>query len=312
MAKASRASFGEAIVRLGESQSEIVVMDADLGKSTQTTAFMKKFPERYYEFGIAESNMIGSAAGMALSGKVPFVASFAAFLITRLETIRVAVAYNKTNVKLIGTHVGLGIGPDGTSQMGLEDIGAMRSLPHMVIIQPSDDIEAQQAVAWAAKHDGPVYLRLTRQKLEDVHGDDYNFQVGVADTVYTPETKGKHQATIFTSGGTLSGAIAAAKDLKERGFAVAVVNCATVHPFDAKAVRAAAANSQRIVTVEDHNITGGVGSAVAECLAESGTACPLVRVGVKDFGESGDGAELYEKYGISAGHIAEACLRNLD
>lgn len=312
MPKATRKSFGEAIARLGEKHPELVVCDADLGKSTQTGAFAKKFPDRYFEFGIAEQNMIGTAAGMALAGKTPVVTSFACFLIGRLETIRVAVAYNRTNVKLVGTHAGIGIGDDGTSQMGLEDLGAMRSLPHVAILQPADDLETQQAVEWMLRHEGPVYIRLTRQDVPEVHGPEYRFQPGKADVVFEPgSAKGKLAATVFASGGTVGHAIAAAKDLGRRGFAVRVVNAGTLAPFDDDAVERAARDSQRIVTAEDHNHVGGLGSAVSEALAARGGACPLVRVGVRDFGESALGEELYEKYGLSSAHIAEACLRNL-
>ncbi|MEK9144315.1 MAG: transketolase C-terminal domain-containing protein [Elusimicrobiota bacterium] len=312
MAKATRQSFGEALARLGETHPELVVLDADLSKSTMTTAFAKKFPRRHFEFGIAESNMVGAAAGMALCGKIPVVTSFACFLAGRLETIRVSVAYNKTNVKIAGTHAGLGIGEDGTSQMGLEDVAALRSLPGMVILQPADDAETQQAVEWMIAHPGPVYIRLTRQKTADVHGADYRFQMGVADAVYEPPRKegAKLQASVFASGGTVGPAVAAAKDLSSRGFAVRVVNCATLNPIDEDAVARAAAESQRIVTVEDHNVIGGLGSAVCEAAARKGAGVPVIRLGVRDFGESGTGEELYAKYGLSAAHIADACIRN--
>jgi transketolase len=167
--KASRQSFGEAVTRLAASHPNIIVMDADLGKSTMTGEFQKKFPERYLEFGIAEHNLIGTAAGLALEGKIPFAASFACFLVTRYETIRMSVGYMNTNVRLVGTHAGVGVGEDGNSQMGLEDIALLRSLPNMTIIQPADDAETQAAIEWSLTHQGPVYFRLTRQKLPDLH-----------------------------------------------------------------------------------------------------------------------------------------------
>ncbi|HVE14562.1 MAG TPA: transketolase C-terminal domain-containing protein [Elusimicrobiota bacterium] len=312
MAKATRQSFGEALLEYGAAHPEVVVLDADLSKSTMTLAFAKKFPERHFEFGIAEANMIGAAAGLAMCGKVPVATSFACFLIGRYETIRVSAAYNQTNVKLVGTHAGIGIGDDGTSQMGLEDVGAMRSLPHVTILQPADDVETRQAVTWMLQHKGAVYIRLTRQKVPDLHGADYKFQVGVCDRVFEPSKRpAKLQATVFASGGTVGEAVAAAKDLESRGFAVRVMNAGTILPFDAEAALRCAAESQRIVTVEDHNVTGGLGSAVCEALAGRGCAVPVVRLGVTDFGESGSGEELYKKYGISAEHIADACLRNL-
>lgn len=311
--KATRQAFGEALARLGETHPELVVLDADLSKSTMTMAFAKKFPRRHFEFGIAESNMVGAAAGMALCGKVPVVTSFACFLVGRLETIRVSVAYNRTNVKLAGTHAGLGIGEDGTSQMGLEDLAALRSLPGMVVLQPADEAETRQAVEWMIEHSGPVYIRLTRQKTPDVHAAGYRFRVGVADVVYEPARKegAKLQASLFASGGTVGEAVAAAKDLSSRGFAVRVVNFGTIMPIDEDAVARAAAQSQRIVTVEDHNVIGGLGSAVCEAASRRGTGIPVLRLGTRDFGESGTGEELYAKYGLCAAHIAEACLRNL-
>ncbi|MFH2204521.1 MAG: transketolase C-terminal domain-containing protein [Elusimicrobiota bacterium] len=312
MGRATRSSFGEALARLGRKHKNLVVLDADLAKSTMTVDFQKEFPDRHFEFGIAEQNMIGAAAGLALCGKTAVATSFACFLVGRLETIRVAVAYNRADVKLVGTHAGIGIGEDGASQMGLEDLGAMRSLPHVTILQPADDRETQQAVEWMITYPGPVYIRLTRQKMDDVHARDYVFKVGVADTLFEPRRGGAPlQATIFASGGTVGEALAAARELERQGTAVRVVNAATIAPFDGGAVAAAAAESGRIVTVEDHNVIGGLGSAVSEALAEQGAACPVVRLGVRDFGESADGAELYRKHGLSSEHIAQACLRGL-
>jgi transketolase len=313
MGKATREAFGEAILALAEKDPRIVVLDADLSKSTMTQAFMKKYPERHFEFGIAEQNMIGAGAGLALCGKVPFVTSFACFLIGRLETIRISAAYNKTNLKLVGTHAGIGIGEDGTSQMGLEDVAAMRALPNMVVLQPADALETRQAVEWMAAHDGPAYIRLTRQKMDDVHAEGYRFELGKADVLWEPEPKPKHyQATIFASGGTVPSALAAAKDLLPRGFSARVVNACSLKPFDDEAVARFAADSDRLVAVEDHNITGGLCSAVCEAAAQRGLAVPVVRIGLRDFGESASPSELYEKYGLSTAHVVEACLRNLN
>ncbi|MFA6029339.1 MAG: transketolase C-terminal domain-containing protein [Elusimicrobiota bacterium] len=310
-AKATRQSFGEALAELGAKDPRIVVLDADLAKSTMSLPFAKRFPERHFEFGIAESNMIGAAAGLALCGKVPVVTSFACFLTGRLESIRISVAYMKTNVKLVGTHAGIGIGDDGASQMALEDIAAMRALPGMTVLQPADDLETRQAVEWMLAHDGPVYLRLTRQKVPDVHAADYRFQPGRADAVFEPAKRSpKLQATVFASGGTVGEAVEAARGLESRGFAVRVLNCASLAPFDAEAVAKACADSQRLVSVEDHNENGGLGGALCEAASRVG-GVPVVRLGVRSFGESGLSEELYEKHGLSAAHIAEACIRNL-
>ncbi|HEX4046993.1 MAG TPA: transketolase C-terminal domain-containing protein [Elusimicrobiota bacterium] len=312
MLKATRESFGDALLALGETNPNLVVLDADLSKSTMTQAFMKKFPARHFEVGIAEQNMVGMAAGLALSGKTPVLASFACFLIGRLETIRVSAAYNQTNVKLVGTHAGIGIGEDGTSQMGLEDVAAMRALPHMTVLQPADDTETKQAVAWMVEHKGPVYLRLTRQKMPDVHGADYKWQPNKIDILWEPAKKpAKYQATIIASGGPVPHAVEAAKSLDAKGFAVRVANASTLAPFDNDAISRFGKDSQRFVTVEDHNVNGGLGSAVCEAAAERGLGVPTVRLGMRDFGESATPDQLYEKYGFTAPSIAEACLKNL-
>lgn len=310
-AKATRESFGETILELAATNENLVVLDADLSKSTMTQPFMKKYPHRHFEMGIAEQNMIGVAAGLALSGKIPVLTSFACFLIGRVESIRVSAAYNQTNMKLVGTHAGIGIGEDGTSQMGLEDVAAMRALPHMTILQPADHSETQQAVRWMIEHKGPVYIRLTRQKMPDVHGADYKWQPNKIDVVYEPAKKpAKYQATIIASGGPVPHAVEAAKLLEAKGFAVRVANASTLLPFDGDTVARLAKDSQRIVAVEDHNVHGGLGSAVCEAIAERGISCPVVRVGLRSFGESATPEELYEKYGLTAPSIAEACLKN--
>lgn len=312
MAKATRESFGEALLEAAETDPRVVVLDADLSKSTMTQAFMKKHPARHYELGIAEQNMVGVAAGLALSGKVPVLTSFACFVVGRLETIRVSAAYNRTNMKIVGTHAGIGIGEDGTSQMGLEDVAAMRALPHMTVLQPADDVEARQAVRWMLAHEGPVYLRLTRQKMPDVHAPSYAWEPGKIDVLWEPAKKpAKFQATVLASGGPVPHAVEAAKTLESKGFAVRVANASTLAPFDGEAVARFAKDSQRLVTVEDHNVNGGLGSAVCEAAAERGLGVPVVRVGLRDFGESATPEQLYDKYGLSAPAVVEACLKNL-
>lgn len=308
---ATRDAFGDRLAELGESEKRIVVVDGDLGGSTRTTKFMKKFPNRHFEVGIAEQNMIGVAAGLAMGGKISVATSFACFLTGRLEVIRVAVCYNNTNVKLVGTHSGIGIGDDGPSQMALEDIAAMRALPNMTVLQPADGIETRQAVDWMIRHDGPVYIRLTRQNVDEIHNADYKFQFGKIDKVWPAENPpGRLQATVFATGAVVASAIAAAKELKTRGFHIQVINVATIKPIDYDGIVKAVAQSNRVVTVEDHFENGGLGSAVAEVLAKSGAGIPLVQLAVKDFAESGTTEELYAKYGLSSGHIVEACLRN--
>src|ERR1051326_2032787 len=209
-AKATRAAFGEALLELGAKDPRIVTLDADLSKSTMTVAFAKKYPERGFNLGIAESTMIGVGAGLALTGKIPFVASFACFLVGRFETIRISVAYTAANVKLVGTHVGVAIGEDGYSQMGLEDIACIRALPNIPIIQPADELECQQVIAYAVEHQGPLYLRLTRQNLEPVCPPDYRFRFGR----WLSLREGGDVALV-ASGGTVFNALDAAKQLEK-------------------------------------------------------------------------------------------------
>jgi transketolase len=304
-AKASRAAFGEALIDLGARDERIVTLDADLSKSTMTAKFAKTYPGRAFNVGIAESNMIGIAAGLALSGRVPFACSFACFLVGRFETIRVSVAYSQAPVKLVGTHVGVAIGEDGYTQMGLEDIACLRSLPNIPIVQPGDELETKQAVAWAVDHPGPVYLRLTRQNLEAVHGDGYRFQFGRAE-VLRPGS----DVSILASGGPLWNALEAAKKLEPEGIHAEVLNVATIKPLDEETILRSVGKTGRVVTVEDHSVSGGLGGAVAELLSEV-MPTPLRKLGVTGFGESGDAKGLYAKHGLDPGGIAASVKKFL-
>ena len=304
-AKASRAAFGEALLELGAKDERIVTVDADLSKSTMTAAFGKKFPERHFNVGIAESGMIGLAAGLALSGRVPFACSFACFLVGRFETIRVSVAYSEAPVKLVGTHVGVAIGEDGYTQMGLEDMACLRALPNIPIVQPADEIETRQAVAYAVEHPGPIYLRLTRQGLEPVHEASYQFRLGKADVL-----RPGHDVTVLATGGTVWYALEAAKALAADGIQAEIVNVASVKPLDEETILRSAGRTGHVVTVEDHSINGGLGSAVAEMLAEL-MPTPLKRIGVTTFGESGDQKGLYAKHGLDAAGITAAVRKLL-
>jgi len=302
--KATRLAFGEALAELGARNPNIVVLDADLSKSTMTCLFAEKFPDRFYEFGIAEANMIGAGAGLALEGKIPFICSFACFLTGRYDTLRMSVGYSRANVKIVGTHVGIGIGEDGYSQMGLEDVSVMRALPGLVILQPADEIETKQAVQFAVEHVGPVYLRLTRQKLPDVNGQEYRFQMGKG-VVLAP---GKDM-TIFATGGTVPHALKAKELLAKEKIDARIVNIHTIKPLDKELVLQCARETKCLFTVEDHNIIGGLGSAVAEVVSEFNPV-PLKRWGVLDtFGESGTEAELYHAYKLDAEGIAAAARK---
>jgi transketolase len=297
-AKASRAAFGEALIDLGARDERIVTLDADLSKSTMTAKFAKTYPGRAFNLGIAESTMIGTAAGLALSGRVPFCCSFACFLVGRFETIRVSVAYSQAPVKLVGTHVGVAIGEDGYTQMGLEDIACLRSLPNIPIVQPADEMETKQAVAWAVEHPGPVYLRLTRQNLEAVHGEGYRFQFGRAEVL-----RPGGDVSILATGGPLWNTLEAAKRLEADGIHAEVLNVATIKPLDEETILRSVGKTGRVVTVEDHSVSGGLGGAVAELLSEV-MPTPLRKLGVSGFGESGDAKGLYAKHGLDAAGIA--------
>ena len=304
-AKASRAAFGEALVELGARDERIVTLDADLSKSTMTAKFARAYPSRAFNVGIAESTMIGMAAGLALTGRVPFACSFACFLIGRFETIRVSVAYTQAPVKLVGTHVGVAIGEDGYTQMGLEDIACIRSLPNIPIVQPADEIETKQAVAWAVEHPGPVYLRLTRQNLEPVHAEGYRFRFGRAEVL-----RPGNDVSILASGGPLWNCLEAARRLAAEGISAEVVNVATIKPLDEETILGSAGKTGRVVTVEDHGVRGGLGGAVAELLSEV-MPTPVWRLGVTGFGESGDQKGLYAKHGLDPDGIARSVLKLL-
>jgi transketolase len=301
-AKASRAAFGEALVELGGRDDRIVTLDADLSKSTMTAGFAKKFPGRAFNLGIAESNMVGVGAGLALTGKIPFVCSFACFVVGRFETIRISVSYTNANVKIVGTHAGIAIGEDGYSQMGLEDIACLRALPNVAIVQPADELETRQAVAWAVEHQGPVYLRLTRQSLEPVCPTDYRFELGRW-LVLRPGT----DVTLVASGGTVFNTLAAARLLEDAGVSAEVINAASIKPLDEQTLLRSAGRTRHVVSVEDHSTAGGLGGAVAETLGES-LPTAIRRLGVTGFGESGDPKGLYAKHGLDpAGIAASVC-----
>jgi transketolase len=301
MAKATRQAFGEALAEAGATNPDIVVLDADLSKSTMSKLFAEKFPDRFFEMGIQEANMIGAGAGLALSGKIPFVCSFACFVTGRYDTIRISVAYSQAPVRIVGTHAGIGIGEDGNSQMGLEDIGLMRGLPHMTVIQPADEIETKEAIKYLANgHNGPAYIRLTRQKLDDVNPPDYKFELGKGHVL----REGSH-VTCIASGGTVGGALKAAEALNGEGIDVRVVNLSSIKPIDVNLIVKCAKETGKIFTVEDHNVIGGMGSAVCEVVAEHSPA-PVKRWGLPDvFGESGSPEALYAKYELDAVGIAK-------
>ena len=297
---ATRDAYGEALAELGAVNENIVVLEADLSKSTKTSDFKKVYPERHFNMGIAEQNMLGVAAGFAAAGKVPFASSFAVFATGRAyDQIRNSIAYPNLNVKIAATHAGLTVGEDGGSHQMLEDIALMRALPNMTVIVPADGIETKQAVKAAAEYEGPVYIRMGRPKVPVLFGDDYKFEIGKGVVL-----KEGTDVTLVGTGIMVSKAVEAAELLAAEGISAAVVNISTIKPLDAELIIAQAQKTGAIVTCEEHNIYGGLGSAVAELLVEN-CPVPMARVGVADkFGESGLPDELLEKHGLTAANIA--------
>ena len=298
---ATREAYGLALAEFGE-KYDIVVLDADLSKSTKTDTFKKKFPERFFNTGIAEGNMMSTAAGLASCGKTVFASSFAMFAAGRaFEQIRNSIAYPKLNVKIGATHAGISVGEDGATHQCLEDIGIMRTIPNMVILNPADKTEAILAVEAAIKHDGPVYLRFGRLGVPEIFDrDTYKFEIGKG-----VELKDGTDATIIATGLLVPDAIKATEMLADEGISVRVINMATIKPIDAEIIIKAAKETGAIVTAEEHNVIGGLGSAVAEVLCE-GAPVPMKRVGTNDvFGQSGKPSELLELYGLTPENIVK-------
>ncbi len=297
---ATRDSYGNALTALGAENDNLVVLDADLAAATKTGIFKKAYPDRHIDCGIAESNMIGIAAGLASCGKVPFCSSFAMFAAGRAyEQIRNSVGYPHLNVKIGATHAGISVGEDGATHQCNEDIALMRTIPGMVIINPSDDVEAQAAVRAAYEHQGPVYLRFGRLAVPVINDTpDYKFEIGKG-----VELKDGSDVTLIATGLEVNEALEAAKLLEADGISAQVINIHTIKPLDVDLVAAAAAKTGKVVTIEEHSIIGGLGSAVAEVLAEKQPA-KLLRIGVEDtFGESGPAVKLLAKYGLDAAGI---------
>lgn len=305
MGKATREAYGDALRDVGAELKDIVVLDADLSKSTKTAVFAKAHPDRFFNVGIAEQNLMGTAAGLAAAGKIPFVSTFAMFAAGRaFEQVRNSICYPKLNVKIAATHAGLTVGEDGASHQAIEDISLMRSIPNMTVIVPADATEARKAVEFAAKYKGPVYLRLGRSSTPDIFGDSYEFEHGKA--VQLADGK---DLTIIATGIMVAPARKAAEELIELGISARVLNIHTIKPIDKEAIAKAAQETGAIVTCEEHSIIGGLGSAVAEVIVET-TPVPLERVGVMDnFGESGKPDALLVKYHLTSADIVQAAKR---
>lgn len=295
----TRDGYGKGLLALGKKNPHVVVLDADLSDSTRTEWFKDAFPERFISMGIAEQNMIGTAAGLSVSGKIPYASSFAIFGERAFELVRNIISRNKLNVKIAGSHGGIFTGEDGKSAQAIEDIAIYRALPNMIVMQPADAIEAEKAVLALEKYNGPSYMRLLRNPVPVIHDDNYKFCIGEGEVL----KEGK-DAVIFATGAMVHEALEAAQILKSNNIYIYVVNIHTIKPLDNRLVIDLAQKTDCVITAEDHNIIGGLGSAVAEVLSEN-YPCIIKRIGLQDiYGESGDSESLYNKYRLSAKHIA--------
>ncbi|MGK4199634.1 transketolase family protein [Fusobacterium sp. HC1336] len=306
--KSTRQAYGEALVELGQINKDVVVLDADLTKSTKTNLFQEKFPERHFNVGIAEADLIGTAAGLATCGKVAFASTFAMFAAGRgFEQIRNTVAYPKLNVKIAPTHAGISVGEDGGSHQSVEDIALMRSIPGMVVLSPADAVETKKMVFAAAEYNGPVYIRMGRLDVDTIFDEaTYDFQIGIANTL----RDGK-DVTIAATGLMTAEALKAADILAQEGISVRVINVGTIKPLDGETILKAAQETKFIITAEEHSVIGGLGSAVSEFLSEV-RPTKVKKLGIYDkFGQSGKANELLEKYELTAAKLVAMVKENM-
>jgi transketolase len=296
--KCLRDAYGNTLVKIG-GDKRIVVLDADLSKSTKTCKFAEKFPERFFNFGVSEQDMMGTAAGFACCGKIPFVSTFAIFATGRAwEQVRNTIAYSNLNVRIVATHAGTSVGEDGVSHQCIEDIALMRTISNMKLVVPADAVETEKAIIATLDENGPFYIRLPRSKVPVLFDEDYDFKLYNAEKM-----KDGSDVSILACGVMVSEALKAAEELKKENIDAEVINIHTIKPIDAEAVIKSANKTGRVVTCEDHSITGGLGSAVAEILSENPVA--LKRIGLNAFCESGPYEDLMKKYGLDAGNIAK-------
>lgn len=296
-----RKAFGKTLAEIGELNEKIIVMDADLACSTQTKIFADKFPDRFFDCGIAEQNMLATAAGLASEGKIPFVASFAVFVTGRTyDQIRNGICYPNFNVKIVGTHGGVTVGEDGATHQALEDISLMRGLPHMTVIVPADCKECQEAIKYAALHEGPTYIRIPRSNVPDIFDENYSFNIHKAVVVEEGT-----DVSVFTNGETLAEVLLAAEELKKDNISLEVINVPVVKPLDFQTVIESVKKTKLAITVENHSIIGGLGSAICETLADK-LPSKVYRIGVNDeFGQSGKAEELIGYYGLDSKTLAK-------
>ncbi len=305
--KSTRQAYGEALVELGKINNNVVVLDADLTKSTKTALFQKEFPARHFNVGIAEADLMGTAAGFATCGKIPFASTFAVFAAGRaFDQIRNSICYPSLNVKIAPTHAGISLGEDGGSHQSVEDIALMRALPNMTVLCPADATETKKMIFAAAEYVGPVYIRMGRLDTEILFDDSYDFKIGKANTI----KEGK-DVSIIACGLMVERALAAAKTLEAEGVSVRVINMGTIKPLDTDTILKAAKETKFILTAEEHSVIGGLGSAVSEFLSETHPTL-IKKLGINDkFGQSGTGEEMLEKYELTATKIVSMIKENL-
>lgn len=304
--KATRQSYGEALEKLGEENERIVVLDADLSAATKTSIFAKKFPDRFFDMGIADANMMGVAAGMASCGKIPFVSTFAAFAAGRAyDQIRSSICYPNLNVKICATHAGITVGEDGATHQMLEDLALMRALPNMTVISPSDDVETKFLIEEIAKVEGPVYVRLARLATPGIYEENQKFEIGKAVQIGDGT-----DATVFATGVVVAEALKAKEVLEKEEIHIRVIDMHTIKPIDKEMVIKSAKETKKLISIEDHSIIGGLGSAIAEVLTEEYPS-KLIRLGIKDtFGKSGNAVELMKYFGLTSEGIIQAIKNN--
>lgn len=306
MKKATRQSYGEALLELGRKNKNIVVLDADLAGATKTELFAKEFPDRFFDIGIAEADMIGTAAGFSTCGKIPYVSTFAMFAAGRsYDQIRNSICYPKLNVKICATHAGITVGEDGATHQMIEDLSLMRTIPNMKVLSPSDDMQTKWVISEISKIEGPVYVRLARLATEEIYDENQKFEIGKA-----VQHGDGIDGTVFATGVTVQEALNAQKELKEKGINIRVVDMLSIKPIDKEMIIKSAKETKKLVSIEDHNIIGGLGSAISEVLIEE-YPTKLIRLGIKDtFGRSGKAEELMKYYGITSEDVIKEWIES--
>ena len=306
MKKATRQSYGEALLELGRKNKNIVVLDADLAGATKTELFAKEFPDRFFDIGIAEADMIGTAAGLSTCGKIPYVSTFAMFAAGRsYDQIRNSICYPNLNVKICATHAGITVGEDGATHQMIEDLSLMRTIPNMEVLSPSDDMQTKWVISEISKIEGPIYVRLARLATEEIYDENQKFEIGKA-----VQHGDGIDGTVFATGVTVQEALNAQKELKEKGINIRVVDMFSIKPIDKEIIIKSAKETRKLVSIEDHNIIGGLGSAISEVLTEEYPA-KLIRLGIKDtFGRSGKAEELMKYYGIKSEDIIKEWIES--